>query len=674
MFAEGMAVQPSSIPSKYIVILAIFSEADALRRAASLLTKEYIVHRPLSYTIASAYFSFAQSIAVDIEGTASWRICLGTRRGLMREHLLRMRGGCAEIEITCQCHTIRADIRADIHLYTSRHAGRRLRRLRHSASSTTARGGVASMVLFLSGTKAPKPSVVEQALREDNMADGAGPTTVFPPPCLWVHRPRQTAFVVRAGIVRRGYVSTSGEQGLGVVEVVKSVGSTASDVRLQDSQRITSLTTCDTGRQFLRRHDVSTSGEQGHDVVKELRHYVSTSGEHDVVEAYGIRVKWGRWTDASSTSIKVRNIDDVAEEVGNRQLVCIPRFLKSISWSGTAHAFSHPRFPPFEDDSGLIDDVGCSTRFAFLGHVRAPVERWIDFNGRLRLAAARTGGHPSRFMDSERFEPDDNPAHKSIDDEKRDGELPGEHLLRYLQTLLAWFDSLDTLASTVAERVEDEGLPTLRIVYSYQPTSGSLAPRSAKPLQMYSPTRSIQFLLEQEDYDPQTMEEKPRAWSDEQLQDIYEAVEKLFPQPGKKRQSFIGGVHSEALLMDYLAETMWIHLDQDNMYGFKESNKIVALPLHHQTCHCCSFLYSFLFCKTVHPWNVRNRRFPGRLIPWTPPRLWHNTDAFRALYGHLLEMIETALNSTVRSKTPTMEIFRLGEVLNQSLGGILRET
>ncbi len=156
-----------------------------------------------------------------------------------------------------------------------------------------------------------------------------------------------------------------------------------------------------------------------------------------------------------------------------------------------------------------------------------------------------------------------------LDDEKRDGELPGEHLLRYLQTLLAWFDSLDTLASTVAERVEDEGLPTLRIVYSFQPTSGSPDPRSAKPPQMYSPTRSIQFLLEQEDYDPQTMEEKPRAWSDEQLQDIYEAVEKLFPRPGKKRQNFIGGVHSEALLMDYLAETMWMHLDQDNMYGFK---------------------------------------------------------------------------------------------------------
>ncbi|KAK0452494.1 hypothetical protein EV421DRAFT_905081 [Armillaria borealis] len=277
-------------------------------------------------------------------------------------------------------------------------------------------------------------------------------------------------------------------------------------------------------------------------------------------------------------------------------------------------------------------------------------------------------------MDSERFEPDDNPPHKSIDDEKRDGELSGEHLLRYLQTLLAWFDSLDTLASTVAERAEDEGLPTLRIVYSFQPTTGSSDPRSANPLQMYSPTMSIRFLLEQEDYDPQTMEEKPRTWSDEQLQDIYEAVEKFFPQPGKKRQNFIGGVHSEALLMDYLAETMWMHLDQDNMYGFKESNKIVALPLHHQTCYCCSFLYSFLFCKTVHPWNVRNRMFPGRLVPWTPPRLWHNTDTLRALYGHLLEMIETALNSAARSKTPTMEMFRLGEVLNQSLGGILRET
>lgn len=66
--------------------------------------------------------------------------------------------------------------------------------------------------------------------------------------------------------------------------------------------------------------------------------------------------------------------------------------------------------------------------------------------------------------------------------------------------------------------------------------------------------------------------------------------------------------------------------------------------------------------------------FPGRLVPWTPPRLWHNTDTLRALYGHLLEMIETALNSAARSKTPTMEMFRLGEVLNQSLGGILRET
>ncbi|KAK0449781.1 uncharacterized protein EV420DRAFT_1646777 [Desarmillaria tabescens] len=274
-------------------------------------------------------------------------------------------------------------------------------------------------------------------------------------------------------------------------------------------------------------------------------------------------------------------------------------------------------------------------------------------------------------MDNERFEPDTDPAHKTIDDERRDGELPGEHLLRYLQTLLAWFESLDTLASTVAERAEEEGLPTLRIVYSYQPTPDATP---AKPLQMYSPTKTIEFLLEQEDYDPRTMEAKPRAWSDEQLQDIHEAVEKLFPRPGAKRQNFIGSVHSEALLMDYLAETMWLYLDQDNMYGFKESNKFVALPLHHQTCYCCSFLYSVLFCKSVHPWNVRNRRFPGRLIPWTPPRLWHNTDALNALDSHLLEMIETALNSAVRSKTPTMEMFGLGEVLNQSLGGILRET
>ncbi|KAK0494653.1 hypothetical protein EDD18DRAFT_1175543 [Armillaria luteobubalina] len=276
-------------------------------------------------------------------------------------------------------------------------------------------------------------------------------------------------------------------------------------------------------------------------------------------------------------------------------------------------------------------------------------------------------------MDSEGIEPDNDPARKSVDDEKRDGESQGEHLLRYLRTLLAWFDSLDTLASTVAERVEDEGLPTLRIVYSLQPTSGSPGPWPANLLQMYSPMMSIQFLLEEEDYDPLIMEEKPKVWSDEQLQDIYEAAEKLFPRSGKKRQNFIGGVHSEALLMDYLAEAVWVHLDQDNVYGFKESNKIVALPLHHQTCYCCSFLYSFLFCKTVHPWNIRNRMFPGPLIPWTPPRLWHNTNALRAVNDHLLEMIESALNSAVRSKTPTMEMFRLGEV-NQSLGGILKET
>ncbi|KAG7448887.1 uncharacterized protein BT62DRAFT_1074404 [Guyanagaster necrorhizus] len=276
-------------------------------------------------------------------------------------------------------------------------------------------------------------------------------------------------------------------------------------------------------------------------------------------------------------------------------------------------------------------------------------------------------------MDTESFEPDNRSGHKNIDDERRDDELPGEHLLRYLQTLLAWFDSLDTLASIVAERAENEGLPTLRIVYSFQPATRNMDPASARPLLMYSPAMSIRFLLEQEDYDPLTMDEKPRVWSEEQLQDILEAVEKLFPQPGDRYQNFIGGVHSEALLMDYLGETMWRHFDWDNTYGFKESNRIVALPLHHQTCYCCSFLYSFLLCKPVHPMNVRTRRFPGRLIPWTPPPLLHNSDALNALYGHLLDMIETILNSAVRSKTPTMEGFRLGEV-NQLLGGILRET
>ncbi len=48
----------------------------------------------------------------------------------------------------------------------------------------------------------------------------------------------------------------------------------------------------------------------------------------------------------------------------------------------------------------------CATRlpcffYGLLAHVRqAAVGRWIDFNGRLRLAAARTGGWSSRFVRS----------------------------------------------------------------------------------------------------------------------------------------------------------------------------------------------------------------------------------------------------------------------------------
>ncbi|KAF9022326.1 hypothetical protein BDZ89DRAFT_206129 [Hymenopellis radicata] len=217
-------------------------------------------------------------------------------------------------------------------------------------------------------------------------------------------------------------------------------------------------------------------------------------------------------------------------------------------------------------------------------------------------------------------------------------------------TLTSWYYAIITLAD--AYTPVKISLPVLRLVFC------SL-PRPSQPEYRHGKVLAPRLVA-----DTEYVMDNVQSSEDELLrQHLPDLSDKMFPLDQKKLLNFRDGTHTEALLMDFVAQACKFREGQYyEIFMPCHSLRIIGIPIQHTMCYCCNFLGSILSNNQRHiealgasisdPMRF-SHAFPGHLHPWTPPRLLSNSAALDAAYGALCQLFAEVMRAYYGDRTPT---------------------
>ncbi|KAF5390755.1 hypothetical protein D9757_004448 [Collybiopsis confluens] len=269
---------------------------------------------------------------------------------------------------------------------------------------------------------------------------------------------------------------------------------------------------------------------------------------------------------------------------------------------------------------------------------------------------------------------------KIVEDERKDGESAGHHVLRYLHSTVSWYSAATVDLPHIMTRLSETS-PILHIV-----KVPMLRPQYS--LQMHSP-----FLLSKEELNKFLRQDIEFAYSQKELRDFNLALEDLFPRGASKGNTFEhfhGAGHALAVSLAIMngdssmtssapTSPHWVptesvprssrskhippeHLVKPASGGFATSSK--------QCCYCCSLLSEILSFPSPKRTDSDSdsseeltspfRDQYGIFVPWTPPPLGYGLgletlarlerELKALLLGGVLSRLEHAFSATQEAR------------------------